>query len=96
MVALPTGVVYYNTTTTDILVGSTLDGLIIKIIWSHHMTNVKMLLGQFTMSWHQDEIIAEKVGIGEDLQPTKGEGHGSSVVKGEHPLTISHAVQVQF
>ena len=45
MVVLPTGVMQYNATNTDILVSSAQDALIVKIIWPHNMIYVKTLLG---------------------------------------------------
>ena len=40
----------------------------------------------------RQHYLVEKIGIGECLQPIKGEGHGFYVVKGEHPLTVAGAV----
>ena len=55
VVILPTGVMHFNTTNTDITVGSTQQELIIKITWPHNMTDVKSLLSQFMMSWQREE-----------------------------------------
>ena len=52
VVVLPTGVTHYNTTNTDISVGSTQDKLIIKIIWPHTVMDLEILLGRFAMSCH--------------------------------------------
>ena len=52
LVVLPTGAMHYNTTNTDIAVGSTQDKMEIKIIWPHNMTDLTMLLSQFMNSWH--------------------------------------------
>ena len=60
VVVLPTRLAHYNTTYIDVLVASTQGELIIKIIWPHNMTDVKMLLGQFATSWHQDDIDMQK------------------------------------
>ena len=56
LVVLPTGVMHYNTTKTDIVVGSSQDKLQIKIIWPHNMTDVMKLLRQFLDTWHGDDI----------------------------------------
>ena len=56
VVVLPMGVVHYNTTNTDIEVGSTHDKLQIKIIWPNNMTDVMKLLSQFLHTWHADNI----------------------------------------
>ena len=50
------GVVHYNTTNTDITVGSTQDKLHIKIIWLHNKMDVTKLLSQFPDTWHGDDI----------------------------------------
>ena len=60
VVALPTGVMHFNTTNTDIAVGSTQEELFIRIIWPHNMTDVKLLLSQFMMSWHREETNIRK------------------------------------
>ena len=57
---LPTGIVHYNTTNIDIVVGSTQEGLEIKIIWPHNMMDVMTLLSQFSNGWHGYDIIMWK------------------------------------
>ena len=56
LAVLPTGLVHYDTTNTDIFVGSMQHALIIKIIWLNNMTNVTLLLGQFMSHWHVDDF----------------------------------------
>ena len=51
----PSGVMYFNTTNTDITDGTTQEELIIKMIRPHNMTNVKLLLSQFLMSWYREK-----------------------------------------
>ena len=60
VVVLPTGVAHFNTVNTDIVVWSTQEELIIKIIWPHNMMDVKLLLSQFMMRWHREESSMRK------------------------------------
>ena len=60
VVLLPAGVMHCNTTNTDIAVVSTQEELIIKIIWPHNMTNIKLLLSQFLISLHRKESNTRK------------------------------------
>ena len=72
VVVLPTGVVHYNTTNTDIDVGTTQDGVQIKNIWPNNMTAVTKLLSEFLCAWHADDLsMRQCFGNGEGLQPIK-------------------------